>query len=82
MTFLKPVQKGEILKLESKVVLTGRTSLVVYVQGMVGAELVLKGFLSFVNVDREGRPQPHGATITPGNEMDDVLQQQARALRK
>jgi acyl-CoA hydrolase len=82
MEFLKPVKKGAILKLESKVVLTGRTSLVVYVQGNVEAVVTVKGFLSFVHVDDEGRPQPHGATITPSSKIDLALQQEALALRK
>ena len=82
MEFLRPVQKGEVLKLESKVVLVGRTSMVVYVHGSVGNQLAVKGFISFVNVDANGKPQPHGVTITPDNETDLALQKEAEALRK
>ena len=82
MEFLRPVQKGEVLKLESKVVLAGRTSLVVYVHGTAGNQLAVKGFISFVNVDENGKPQPHGVTIIPDNEIDLALQKEAEALRK
>jgi acyl-CoA hydrolase len=82
MEFLRPVQKGEVLKLESKVVLTGRTSLVVHVQGTVGDNLAVRGFLSFVHVDADGRPLPHGVSISPGNEVDQALHKEALALRK
>jgi acyl-CoA hydrolase len=82
MEFLRPVQKGEVLKLESKVVFAGRTSLVVYVQGTAGKQMAVKGFISFVNVDENGKPQPHAITITPDNETDLALQKEAEALRK
>lgn len=82
MEFLRPVQKGEVLKLESKVVSAGRTSMVVYVHGTAGDHLAVKGFISFVNVDENGRPQPHGVSISPANEYDLALQKEALALRK
>ena len=76
------MQKGEVLKLESKVVFAGRTSLVVYVHGTAGKQMAVKGFISFVNVDENGKPQPHAITITPDNETDLALQKEAEALRK
>lgn len=82
MEFLRPVQKGEVLRLESKVVFTGRTSMIVYVQGTAGNQLAVKGFISFVNVDENGKPQPHGIKIIPDNEMDLALQKEAEALRR
>ncbi len=82
MEFLRPVRKGEVLKLESKVVLVGRTSMVVYVHGSAGNEMAVKGFISFVNVDENGKPQLHGVTIIPDNETDLALQKEAEALRK
>ena len=82
MEFLRPVQKGEVLKLESKVVLAGRTSMVVYVQGTADNQVAVKGFISFVNVDEDGKPMPHGVTIVPDNDVDIALQKEALAFRK
>ena len=82
MEFLRPVQKGDVLKLESKVVLAGRTSMVVYVHGAADNQVAVKGFISFVNVDEDGKPMPHGVTIVPDNDVDIALQKEALAFRK
>ncbi len=82
MTFMRPVQPGEIVGLDSRIVLTGRSSLHAHVRMCAKGEFVMDGFITFVNVDHEGRAQPHGIEITPATPEDKALQQRVRALLK
>ena len=82
MEFSRPVQLGEIVTFTSKIVLTGKTSLVAYVGASVLGQLALEGFLTFVNVDLQGRPQPHVLVIKPSTPEDAALQDRAKALKK
>jgi acyl-CoA hydrolase len=82
MEFSCPVQLGEIIVFTGKIILTGRTSLVAYVNASVLGQTALEGFLTFVNVDLQGKPQPHGIQIEPISENDKALQEKARTLKK
>jgi acyl-CoA hydrolase len=82
MVFSKPVQAGDILRFESRVVYAGRSRLVSYVRVLFdrNEELGLDGFLTFVHVDQNGRPLPHGIVINPVDPEDIRLQEMARSL--
>ncbi len=81
MLFRRPVRPGEIIRFESKVVLTGRTRLVSYVRAMVGEEMAVDSFITFVYVDEHGKPQPHGLEMVAETPEDQALQQQALELQ-
>ncbi len=80
MTFSRPVKKGEIISFESKVVHTGKSRIVSYIRVRVGGQVVVEGFITFVHVDLEGKPLPHGVVITPVTQEDIDLQAKAREL--
>ncbi len=82
MAFARPVKKGTIIRCESKIVQVGRSSMVVYVKILLheGAEFFVDGFLTFVHVDEQGRPVPHGLVVTAANDEEQVLQERANAL--
>ena len=80
MVFKRPVRLGAVVCYESKIILTGRTSMVAYVRVTVNDDLMLDGFLTFINVDLEGRAQPHGILIEPSNAEEAELQQRAREV--
>lgn len=80
MVFTCPVHLGEIVRFESKVVFTGRTRLVAHVSAAVGGREMASGFITFVNVDKEGRSAPHGIVMEAGTPEDRALQERARAL--
>ncbi len=82
MTFMRPVQPGEIVEFGSRVVLAGKSSLHTYVRMQARGEFVMDGFITFINVDHDGRPLSHGITIAPVSPEDLVLQERARALTK
>jgi acyl-CoA hydrolase len=80
MTFNSPVKRGEIASFESKVVLTGRTRMVAYIEMKVEDKSVVKGFITFINVNLEGKPEPHGIEITPQTAEEITLQEEAKSL--
>jgi len=83
MLFKKPIANGHVVRFESKVVLAGKTRLVSYVKvlGNRDEELLLDGFISFIHVDMQGKPVPHGLVIEPTDPEDKALQDTARNLR-
>jgi acyl-CoA hydrolase len=80
MSFTRPVWPGEIANFESKIVLTGHSRLVAFVRMHVKGEEVIRGFITFVNVDANGHSMPHGITIEAVTPEDKALQEEARRL--
>ena len=80
MDFVRPVKLGEVARFVSRIVYAGRTSLIANIQISVGEERVSNGFITYVNVDSEGRKFPHGITIEAIDEDDIELQLQAKNL--
>ncbi len=80
MTFSRPVHLGELVTYESKIVYTGRTSLIAYVRMHAGETQILEGFITFVNVDENAKPLPHGQTVSAATPAEVELQERASAL--
>lgn len=80
MLFTRPVRLGEVVCFESQVVLTGRSRIVTYIRLKSKGEYMLDGFITFVNVDLEGCPLPHGVTIEPQTEVEKELFERAKVL--
>ncbi len=82
MHFSKPVNEGDVIKFTSVLVLAGRSSMVAHITLRIQniADPVVEGFISFVHVDEQGTPTPHGQTVTAVTEEDVRLQERARAL--
>jgi len=81
LTFTSPVRPGEIVRFDSQVILAGRTSMVsfVRVQTASGAGVV-RGFITFIHVDDDGKPIPHGIEISAETDEEKALQEEARNL--
>ncbi|MCE5207516.1 MAG: acyl-CoA thioesterase [Chloroflexi bacterium] len=82
MTFSRPVHLGEIAFFQSRVVYSGRSKLVSYVNMKAAGELVVEGFITFVHVDAEGKVLPHEINIIPETEEELALYQRAENLFK
>ena len=82
MMFSRPVHKGDVVCLESRIVYAGKTSMIANIQMQVHAEEVLNGFITFVHVDKEGNPLQHGITVTARSPEEVALQEHALQLRK
>ena len=80
MTFQRPVKPGEVVRFDSKIVLTGRSRLIAYVRATTKEELTVDGFLTFVYVDDQGKSRPHGITIEAVTSEEIELQELASQL--
>ena len=80
MTFMRPVGPGEIVEFRSMIILTGRSSLHAHVRMRARGEFVIDGFITFVNVDGEGRSKPHGVVITTSSPEDEALQARLKII--
>ena len=80
MTFQRPVRPGEVVRFDSKIVLTGRSRLIAYVRATTKEELTVDGFLTFVYVDDHGKSRPHGITIEAETPEEIELQELASKL--
>ena len=81
MSFTRPVRRGEVACFQSKIILAGRTRLVAHVRVEVRGETVVSGFITFIHVDLEGKPLPHGITLEPQAPEDIALAKEAEGLR-
>jgi len=72
----KPTKGGDMVDFRSLVARTGNSSLIVYckVTGKDGSAAA-EGFITFVCLDDEGRPAPHGISL------DDPLDAEESAIR-
>jgi acyl-CoA hydrolase len=82
MQFKRPVHKGEIASFRSQIVYAGKTSLVAHIHMSCSTGEVLQGFISFVHVDSNGVPYPHGIQLHPETKEELELQERAAALKK
>lgn len=84
MTFSKPAKPGQILRFVSKIVYTGRTSLVcnVKVVKVDSDEPFVNGFITFINVNDETKSNPHFIEICPVTDEDKALYEEAKSLPK
>jgi len=83
MHFGSPVKPGECICYTSKIVYTGRSSLIAYIRvARVSSpdDIIVDGFITFVHVDDNTKPRPHGITIEPETELDIVLNKRASEL--
>jgi acyl-CoA hydrolase len=81
MTFTRPVKLGEIAKFTSKIVYAGRTSLIANIRLSIQDQEVINGFITFVNVDKDGHSFPHGVEIKPISAEDLSMYEQAKSFR-
>lgn len=64
-TLMRPGKKGDVLDFESDIIKTGNSSFVVYTS-LINAltnEQIGYGAITFVTIDKKGKPIPHGLTL-------------------
>lgn len=82
MNFSHPIHLGDTVKFVSQVVYAGRTSVIANIALYDKGAEILNDFITFVNVDSEGKPKPHHLQIVPETEEEKALQQKAFCLKK
>jgi acyl-CoA hydrolase len=80
MTFSRPIRKGDLVAFNSRIVLTGETKMVSYIEVIVREKVSVNGFITFVHVDLDGKPQPHGLNFVPVSEDEIRLNLEAQQL--
>jgi acyl-CoA hydrolase len=83
MKFKRPVKKGEVIKYESRIVDVGLTKLIAHVNvtGSQDEGTIVDGFLTFVHVDSQGAPVPHGLSdVVAVTEEERAIQLRAQQL--
>jgi acyl-CoA hydrolase len=80
MTFTRPIRKGDLVAFNSRIVMTGDTKIVAYIEVIVNKKVTVRGFITFVHVDLEGKPLPHGLKYVPVTDEEIALNQEAQAL--
>lgn len=80
MVFSRPVSPGEVVRFDSRIVLTGRSRLVAYIKATTKGEDTVDGFITFVYIDDEGRSRAHGITIEAETPEEIEIQKRASLL--
>lgn len=84
LTFTEPARRGDIINLETRIAKAGRTSFTVYgkITKNNSNKVLSDGFITFVFVDENGKPMPHGIVLdNPEDEEDIEIRKRAENLR-
>lgn len=84
LEFTTPATKGDILTFRAFPARAGRSSLTVFCDVMKNKEPkpMIDGFVTFVKVDADGRPVPHGLILpAPKSEEEREIREAAEKLR-
>ncbi len=84
MHFSKSVKLGKTVCYSSKIVYCGKTSIVSYISVSTIDEpndIIVEGFVTFVHVNENTKPTPHGIEMIAVTAEDADLQQKALALK-
>jgi acyl-CoA hydrolase len=84
MYFSEPVRPGQIVKFTSKVIYSGTTSFISFVDVKKSGseEPFVSGFITFIYVNDQSKPTPHGIEIRPVTDEDKKLNEWAKNLKK
>lgn len=80
MSFYKPIRLGELIKCSGRLVYAGHTSLMIYLKFEVSEEVRVEGFISYVNVNENGRAIPHDIKLDLDNKEIKELNKIARGF--
>lgn len=84
MTFKYPVKGGDSICFESKLAYVGKSSMIVHVKvfNNKSEQELFSGFISFIHVDENTRPAPHGIKLEWETEADRKIAETAAMLPK
>ena len=83
LQFSYPLRLGQVAQFTSKVVYAGKTSIKVYVEltPIDEQSIAVSGFITFVYIDKDGKPKPHDLILELSNENDLMLNKIAGGLK-
>ena len=84
MYFTYPIKAGQVIGFTSKIVYTGKSSLVafikVHLQDM--EHPIVDGFVTFVHVNEQTKPKAHFIEMQPKTEEDKLLYETAKNIKR
>lgn len=80
MTFARPIRKGELPIFTSRIALTGETKIISLIEVRVLDKLAVRGFITFIHVDADGKPLAHGLRYQPSTEEEIAIYEEAKQL--
>lgn len=80
MVFNRPVQKGEVVSYNSRIAKVGRTKIVTLIEVRIQGQVAVRGFITFIHVDRDGKPLPHGLELIPETDEERAIYEEATNL--
>jgi acyl-CoA hydrolase len=80
MTFKLPIKKGELVSFKSRIAKVGRTKIVTLIEVWAKDQLAVRGFITFIHVDSNGNPMPHGLELVPTTDEEKALYEEATKL--
>ena len=84
MSFTKPIQKGDVIVLKSRIVKVGETSLTAYISISSGIHdyTPVEGYITFVTVDPQGHKIPHGIVLDETKDPEELKEREfAKTLK-
>lgn len=78
MSFTKPVELGDLIKCEAEAAYAGRTSFIVHILFTVAGEKRVEGFISYVNVNENGKAVPHNIELDLKDDELKALNERAK----
>ncbi|MPN19303.1 hypothetical protein SDC9_166670 [bioreactor metagenome] len=84
MTFNEPIQKGDVIRMESQIVRLGKTSLTAHITISSSVKNItpVEGFITFVNVDKSGKKIPHNLVLDETKNLKELeLREIAKNLK-
>jgi len=80
MTFNRAINKGELVSVRSRSAKVGRTKIGSLIEVWVNEQVAVRGFITFIHVDANGKPLPHGLELVPATDEEKALYKEATAL--
>ena len=85
LKFSTPARKGDIVKIDTSLAYTGKTSITVYghaSNALHGDDTIVEGFVTFVSVDENGKKKPHNIVFKPETSEERRIYNAAVELRE
>ncbi len=78
LMFKTPVTKGDIITFKSKIVKLGTTSITVHTSVYSETKNItpVNGFLTFINVDKDGKKMPHNLVLDDTQDEQELRQRE------
>jgi acyl-CoA hydrolase len=83
MEFLHPVHAGDVMTFESRIASNGKSTLTVFTRVYKDSTpdtIFCEGFATFVHVDENTAPKPHGIVVEPKTPEEIRLYEESRSL--